>query len=125
MNLFFDEPFTGHAGGSLSFKIECDALTSPDYATLARLVANRFTFRSVHGIPSGGLAFAHALEPYWTQDGQFDLIVDDVYTTGRSMNDFRHEQSVENPLGIVVFARGPIRESWVYPFFMLHSLFYE
>ena len=102
MNLFQTGNFTLHAGEASPFKIDCDALTQADWQTLAALVAARVQFGRVHGIPTGGCALAAALEPYATTGPL--LIVDDVLTTGTSMEAARAAAG-EPCVGVVVFAR--------------------
>ena len=95
----------------LSWKIECDDLTQMDWACLAEVISRRFLFSEVVGVPRGGLALAKALQPYCTSGPR--LIVDDVLTTGQSMEGVRRYQ---DDVGVVVFARGPCPD-WVYPIF--------
>lgn len=116
MTLFVDTEFTGHAGARLKFKIECDALTDEDIETIAAIIARTHTFSRVHGVPRGGLRLAHALEKYISPDG-LALIVDDVLTSGMSMEEARSDYDDET-LGIVIFARGPC-PSWVKSVFQL------
>lgn len=113
--LFVDGEFTAHSGDTLPFKIDCDALTDTDLATLAADVSRRFPrFRSVKGVPRGGVRFAGALRRYAT-GSQLDpaLIVDDVLTTGASMEQAR-EGVGRDVFGIVIFARGPCPD-WITP----------
>lgn len=116
MALFIDNEFTGHAGTRLSFKIECDALTYEDIQTIASIIARNHTFSRVCGVPRGGLRLAEALQKHLSPDG-LTLIVDDVLTSGMSMEEARKEHG-EETLGVVVFARGPCPE-WVRPVFQL------
>ncbi len=94
------------AGGSRSsWKIECDALTSEDWATLAMMAVEQgLTFSGALGVPRGGLLFAEALRPY-VSDGPV-LIVDDVLTTGGSILRLMAEHP--GSIGLVAFARGPL-----------------
>ena len=82
-NLFQIGSFTLHSGQESSFKIECDALAELDWGTLAYIVAARFDFSNVIGIPRGGLDFAEALKPYASNKPEQPwLIVDYVLNTG-------------------------------------------
>ena len=101
MNLFQEGNFISHAGHELNWKIECDALTDEDWDCLARIIHERTRFGSVYGIPRGGVKLALALEKYITPGVPLRLVVDDVYTTGKSMR----EVMTGNDLGFVVFAR--------------------
>jgi hypothetical protein len=71
-------------------------------------------FRSVEGIPRGGVPLANALKKYATGEEKHQpMIVDDIYTTGKSFDDYMQEHYPE-ALGAwgykwVVFQRGPTR----------------
>ena len=101
MSLFQKGDFTSHAGLPLAWKIECDALTDDDWETLAFLISQRCTFGTVYGIPRGGVKLAKSLEKYCDPVIKTRLVVDDVYTTGKSMNDVMKPGDI----GYVVFAR--------------------
>lgn len=122
-NLFQKYAFTSHAGRPLEYKIECDALTDDDWATLAFMTYKKFRFSSVFGIPRGGLKFAKALHEY-TSDGTGNvLIVDDVLTTGGSMEKARiWYKSTKDPdaeiIGVVAFARNKPAD-WIHPIFQM------
>lgn len=106
-----------HSGQVSDFKIDCDVLSDADLETLARLIAERCgPFGAVEGVPRGGLRLASALMPHATT-GRL-LIVDDVLTTGASMEQQRAERDA---IGAVIFARGPC-PSWVTPLFTLAAL---
>ena len=101
MNLFQLGNFVSHAGKELEWKIECDALTDEDWECLAKMIADRCSFGTVHGIPTGGLKLANALVKYCDPKNPFRLVVDDVYTTGMSMR----QEMQSGDIGFVVFAR--------------------
>ncbi len=107
--------FASHSGFQLPFKIDCgDGFEKGDWEGLAAIIAWKFAFSSVYGIPRGGVDFARALDKYVTP-GYPVLIVDDVLTTGRSFLDAK--AALGNPegcIGVVVFARGTC-PSWVWP----------
>lgn len=111
-HLFMDGEFVAHSGTTLPYKIDCDALSDADLATLATEIARRFKFSAVEGVPRGGLRLAKALEPYATVEGGL-LVIDDVLTTGASMEKQRAGRDAK---GVVIFARGPWA-SWVLPLF--------
>ena len=97
--------FRSHSGLKLPFKIECDALNESDIACIAEFIASKTSFGSVEGVPRGGLRLAAALEQYAEWKPPFNvLIVDDVLTTGRSMEEQKaiHQANV---IGWVIFAR--------------------
>ena len=101
MNLFQHGKFTSHAGKELDWKIECDALTDEDWKCLAKMISEKTEFGSVYGIPRGGTKLANALQKYCNPKNPTRLVVDDVYTTGKSMN----EVMQKGDFGFVVFAR--------------------
>lgn len=85
MNLFQTGAFTLHSGQTSTFKIDCDALTDEDLATVAeQLVLYLRPFSWVRGVPEGGLRLAKAMEAYTTAHAGW-LVVDDVWTTGSSL----------------------------------------
>ena len=114
MNLFQKINFTSHAGLPLNWKIECDALTEDDWKGLARMIMDYETrsFGSVEGIPRGGIPLANALSEYATEGPP--MIVDDVYTTGKSFTDYVYEHyrtmSFDYNPKWVIFARGKIKD---------------
>lgn len=119
MSLFRNEPFVSAAGRSLGWKIECDALTDDDWKCVAAIVGLRMRFERVHGVPSGGRPFAEALRPYCTPNTRRLLIVDDVFTTGKSITQFMNELTEDwrppydwKVQGLVLFARAPT-PAWV------------
>lgn len=112
--LFQRGDFNLHSGVQSWLKIDCDVLTLEDLDTLAYLLTFRLPdFGAVEGVPRGGLRLAAAME-YYISDGPL-LIVDDVLTSGGSMEDHRAGRSA---IGAVIFAR---REpaSWITPLFQL------
>lgn len=121
MNLFNTGHFPLHAGGFSNFKIDCDALTDEDIESIAlQLIIRLPAYSSVAGIPTGGLRLAEAMKRYTVpfQPIRSDklLIVDDVFTTGTSM-----EKARDNRLGVigaVIFARSETPH-WITPLFRL------
>jgi hypothetical protein len=108
--------FTLNGGDIVPYKIECDALVDQDWATLAWLIAARLPgFGAVEGVPRGGLALARHLAPYATSGPL--LVVDDVLTTGGSMEALRKDRDV---IGAVVFAREP-PPYWVMALFTMSA----
>ena len=103
------------SGRCSNFKIDCDALTVNDINTLAQLIAKKFRFSKVVGIPTGGDRLAYALQK-WTKKYGPLLIIDDVLTTGASMEKEKAKYPYLHVVGVVIFARGPC-PSWVHPMF--------
>lgn len=125
--LFVKKEFRMHSGGIAHYKIECDALTDDDIETLAFMIATRAKKLSkkgtginrVHGVPEGGLRLAKALEQYGGDPKGTDIIVDDVLTTGASMEGAKKKTGWTNVIGVVIFARGHY-PSWIKPIFEMH-----
>lgn len=104
MSLFQTGEFILASGVKSTWKIECDVLDIEDWKTIAKVLADRLpSFGSVEGVPRGGIPLAVALESYVT-DGPL-LVVDDVWTTGKSMK--QHLDGRE-ALKAVAFARGTL-----------------
>lgn len=109
--IFKSGAFTSHSGVLLPDKIECDALMVGDWGCMAAWVARHMTFQNVVGVPRGGLEFAAALQQYCKPDGHWHvLIVDDVLTTGASME--RMREQYPGAAGAVIYARGQLPD-WV------------
>jgi len=111
MNLFQSVDFKSHAGLDLSWKIEMDALEDEEWVTISQMILELSEpFREAIGVPRGGTRLGKLLNQHGT--GKKDnpiLIVDDVLTTGGSMEDFKRKRVFRNPtkyIGWVVFARG-------------------
>lgn len=108
--------FIGAAGFPLAWKIECDTLTLEDWRTIAFVCAPHLpAFGSVIGVPRGGLFFAQEMKRYVSNGPP--LIVDDVWTTGKSMRAVAAKFSYWQ--GLVAFARGSELPSNVYSFMKL------
>ena len=71
--------FVMHSGATSDFKVECDGLTNEEIETFALLIAKRFRFRIVDGIPAGGFPIANALQKYCSPAAMVRLIVDDAH----------------------------------------------
>ena len=113
-NLFTSGDFISHAGLPLKWKIECDAIRPEEWDCLAQMIMDyeKFPFKEVKGIPSGGLSLASSLDKYKSPDADdLVMVVDDVWTTGTSMRDFIKENYPGYLKGQVkkwvVFARRP------------------
>ena len=122
--LFRQGAITLSSGLASDWKIECDALTDEDWATLAHKIGQQYYFGAVVGVPTGGLKLAAALQPYCRSGYPALLVVDDVLTTGASILKTMAEVSSPFPergyftFGVVVFARGPCPKN-VCPIFQL------
>lgn len=108
MSLFNFGKFKLHSGNISNFKIDCDYLSDDDIEALAKVVSDIIEFGKVIGIPRGGIRFAKALEKYCLSGDDTTLIVDDVFTTGSSMEEAKSELlkvSHMPVVGVVIFAR--------------------
>jgi hypothetical protein len=110
MNIFQQVDFKSHAGLDLNWKIECDGVSKKEWKCLAGMILDyeKRPFQSAIGIPRGGVMLGSYLNEYSTQNPNDPyLIVDDVLTTGGSMEVFRKEHfSGKETFAWVVFARG-------------------
>ncbi len=108
MSLFEKKDFISHSNIELDWKIDCDFLTDKDIETLAFIIQKDFKFKKVIGVPTGGLRLAAALQKYEDVNEYNYLIVDDVLTTGKSMEEERKRIYNFNTtaFGVVIFARG-------------------
>ena len=128
MNLFQKIDFTSSAGLDLKWKIECDAISDDEWKCIATMIMERTRpFKSVVGIPRGGIKLAQELDKYSTGYHRDPVcIVDDVLTTGNSMEKYREdiengskdEPMISKPIGWVVFARGEC-PMWINPLFQM------
>lgn len=114
--LFERKQWTMHSGGIAQYKIECDALTDEDIETLAWLISLKGPISDVYGVPTGGTRLAHALRKYCTYGRGARLIVDDVLTTGQSMEQAKIDKGWPDAIGVVLFARGRYPQ-WIRPVF--------
>lgn len=124
-NIFRSGEFISHSGKLLPYKINCDALTSDDMDTIASIIASKIEFDRVIGIPTGGIRLQFALGKYIGL-AQRILIVDDVLTTGASMEERKqalmddHNGYVPEIIGWVIFARGELPD-WINAVFTVVS----
>ena len=110
MNLFQSVDFISHSGLELKWKIECDALSDPEWFTISQMIMEITSpFKEAIGIPRGGTKLGNLLNQYGTGKREDPvLLVDDVLTTGESMKQFKTKRSWRYPsdyIGWVVFAR--------------------
>ena len=117
MHLFERKPFKMASGGVARYTIQSKALSDEDIATLAWLISEKGDIRDVYGVTEGGRRLAAALQEYCGKQG-VRLIVDDVLTTGASMEAARAKTGWHDAVGVVIFARGPCPD-WVLPIFSM------
>lgn len=121
MNLFQTGSFTLNSGQVRDWKIECDALTDGDLRALVRMALPILPrFSTLVSVPRGGDRIVDALRPFACHEGWM-LIVDDVLTTGGSMERAMQEAKKKAwpPIaGFVLFSCGPTPE-WIIPLFTM------
>ena len=125
MNLFQSVDFISHSGLELKWKIECDALSDPEWFTISQMIMEiSVPFKEAIGIPKGGTKLGSLLNQYGTGKRKDPiLLVDDVLTTGESMKQFKTKRSWRYPsdyIGWVVFARNECPD-WVTALFQIPS----
>ena len=118
--LFIKKDWVMHSGGTAHYKIECDALTDEDIDCLAFIIAQKGKFSDVFGIPNGGVRLANSLRKFADKEG-VKLIVDDVLTTGTSMEEAKQKLGWSDAVGVVLFSRGPCAD-WIRPVFQMSWL---
>lgn len=134
MSLFVNSPFQSHSGQSLPFKIECDNLSDEELDVFVNMIQNAcksynsLKFSSVMGVPSGGTRIADKLQQYTDETANRLLIIDDVLTTGKSMEEYKAKAmcagwNKENIYGIVLFSRADFCPYWVVPIYELNWRF--
>jgi orotate phosphoribosyltransferase len=120
--------FKSHSGLTLPFKIECDNLTDTELEVIANIIYKKcYPFCEVIGIATGGDRLAEILkERVSGNETDSYLIVDDVFTTGNSMEEKRRTSILTYDLwnkpitGAVIFAR-KTPPLWIYPVFYLNQ----
>lgn len=103
------------SGLSSDFKIDCDGLNYKERKALVYLARQILPdFGIVFGVPTGGVWLADELGFYAKPECPTVLVVDDVWTTGGSMQRFAEhlhatrEYDIDNMEGLVLFARGSV-----------------
>ena len=123
-HLFQSIDFTSHSGLDLSWKIEMDALSDPEWFTIKKMIMELTPpFKEAVGIPTGGSKLGNLLSEHGTGKKEDPIcIVDDVLTTGESMEYFltqyQRNRKPFTAIGWVVFARGQC-PGWVTSLFQM------
>lgn len=115
--LFQKKEFLSHSGKKLKFKVDCDYLTQEEIDLFAEHIASLFKFGNVEGVPTGGLRLAKSLEKHIIPNHETLLIVDDVLTTGKSMEEQRNGRKA---VGVVLFCRTAEFPEWICPLWILN-----
>ena len=123
IELFQKVDFKSHSGLDLTWKIEMDALSHGEWECIAQMIMELTpTFKEAIGIPRGGTILGKLMNKHGTGKREDPIcIVDDVLTTGGSMNEFRTKRQWRNPskyIGWVVFARSQPPD-WVTALFQM------
>ena len=123
IDLFQKINFTSHSGLDLTWKIEMDALSRGDWECIAQMIFELSPpFREAIGIPRGGVKLGKLLNLHGTGKKEDPIcIVDDVLTTGGSMDEFKTKRQWRNPtnyIGWVVFSRSQTPH-WVNALFQM------
>lgn len=111
IDLFQKIDFKSHSGLDLSWKLEMDALTNNEWKCIAHMIMDYSKpFQAAIGIPRGGIKISQYLNEYATGISTDPyMLVDDVMTTGGSMENYKKEHLKNNHvMGWVVFARGSV-----------------
>lgn len=117
-SLLLLESFISHSGKKLDFKIECDFLTDDDLKVFVYIILKKYNFSKVVGIPRGGIRLSNMLKQHQNSESKNILIVDDVLTTGGSMEKMKSKFVNKNIKGVVIFSRGETPD-WIDPIFQL------
>lgn len=121
-SLFQIGNFHLHSGEPSRWKIDCDHLTDGDIEALALMASELIPapFGLVVSIPRGGTRLGNAMQSYVAPGASPTLIVDDVLTTGASIECVKDAQNSAGigVFGLVIFARGPC-PSWITPIFKM------
>lgn len=128
-NIFKIGEFVLASGKKSKYKIDLEHLKDEDWETIAWWTSSLVgPFSSVEGVPTGGLKMAKHLQKFVGVSGPH-LIVDDIVTSGGSMNRQRDkylshpENQGKEVVGVVVIARGPC-PWWINCIFNMHSHFW-
>ena len=123
IELFQKVDFKSHSGLDLTWKIEMDALSHGEWECIAQMIMELTPpFKEAIGIPRGGNILGKLMNKHGTGKREDPIcIVDDVLTTGGSMNEFKTKRQWRNPskyIGWVVFSRSQTPH-WVNALFQM------
>lgn len=121
--------FTLSSGQETAWRFNEEGLSDETLDALAKIVCRTWIVGLADQIvpaEHGGIRFANALRYKHAkiENGrkQHTLVVDDVFTSGRSME--RERLKYEEPvIGLVILERKP-SPTWVYPIFTVNNLFW-
>ncbi len=111
------------SGKQSHFRIDAEHFEEEDIENIAWLFAQTTSFGFVISIPRGGNMFADALRKLSTKESDTVLIVDDVLSTGKSMQSYYDLFSKDKEVkGVVLFSRGETPD-WITAIFQLPKTF--
>lgn len=131
IKMFKFKNFKSHTGKLLSWKIECNDLSKDDIKCITNVIIHRISYQHVLCPPTKSKQLRRLialLKHHATKEGRYAyLIIDDVLTTGKSMEQeyqFLQNHGIEKRLitGIVIFARNECPH-WITPIFQLNDRF--
>jgi len=95
--------------------IDVEALSDTEMVGFSNLIAKKYSFKRVFGIPRGGSRLADCLKRDQSPYGELDLlIVDDVYTTGETINEYvKHLHNDTSFMVVVLFTRQKPKENYI------------
>jgi orotate phosphoribosyltransferase len=106
MSLFQRGDFKLHSGQRSNWRVDCDHLLDEDLKALVAMALEILpAYGEVVGIPTGGTKLASLMQLYINPGSGRLLIVDDVLTTGFSMEEERARHQGKEVVGLVLFAR--------------------
>lgn len=106
---------TLHSGGKSDFIVDCANLSDSAMECIAYLLHKKLShpFGSIEGVPAGGLRIAEYMGKYITPEAKRVLIVDDVLTTGNSMEEqLKGRNRYQDVMGAVIVVRGNLQQNY-------------
>lgn len=137
MSIFKSQTITKSDGTKLDWVIDCDDFTDTELGIFAKLIISKYPdfFLVTHPnshygscVPRLAKAIADIKIGTPLDQAKYILIVDDVLTSGKSMEDlaigYREKRTwdprFQNIVGAVIFARGPC-PAWITPLFSMQE----
>lgn len=117
--------------GALSYwKVGCDALTDEELNWFAKMISVVVEpFGVVEYVPTGARRIGEKVEKYALTGHPTVLIVDDVLTTGNSMESFRRDVQILYPnakiIGATMFNRSGIHIDWINSIWYMNPIVVE
>lgn len=116
MTIFNYGNYTLPSGGRSRWKLDLSELNDEEWVEIADIAIRCLPlFGSVESVPTGGDKLANILHAHRRKDHPNILIVEDVITTGQSMELIRDGR--DDAVGLAVFSRMNPPPPWVTPLF--------